>query len=131
MFGMEPVFERVWRGTRKGCYERYMFSANEVYTYEEWNRRYNNDEDGNCDTIRPIPPRTMFKFYGNYFCGLTGGKPYAIVERVDPETGECPEGLEPCSNKTSAENTVCYPPEEHATSCPITDLKIIEVDQAA
>ena len=119
---MQPVFERIWRGTRKGCYERYLFSNNEVYTYEEWSRRIDTGEDDYCDTVYPIPAQSQFRFYGKFFCGLPGGKPFALVNRVDPETGECPDEYEPCSRNTSDENTVCYLPEDHPTSCPITDL---------
>ena len=36
-FGLVSVFERVWRGTRKGCYETYVFSDEpKVITYETW-----------------------------------------------------------------------------------------------
>ena len=54
MFGMESIFERVWRGTMKGCYERYLFGQNEVLTYDQWNRQSHDDE--RCDTIYPIAP---------------------------------------------------------------------------
>ena len=121
---MEPVFERMWKGTRHGCYKRYMFSSNKVLEYYEWKKHKRNKEA--CNNIDPIPPQSQFKFYGKFFCGLPGGKPFALVSRVDPETGECPDEYEPCSRNTSDENTVCYLPEDHPTSCPITDLQIVE-----
>ena len=61
---MEPVFERTWRGTRKGCYERYLFYSNEVIEYEEWDRRYGNRDNRYCDRVRAIPPRNQVKFFG-------------------------------------------------------------------
>ena len=63
---MEPVFERTWRGTRKGCYERYLFYSNEVIEYNEWDRRYGNRENHYCDAIRAILPRNQVKFLGSF-----------------------------------------------------------------
>ena len=36
LFGMQPVFERLWRGTKKGCYEYHYIGDDEVLTYGEW-----------------------------------------------------------------------------------------------
>ena len=43
---------------------------------------------------------------------------------LDPETEKCHVGYEPCSNKTSKKNTICYPPSEvnGADVCPLTEL---------
>ena len=43
--------------------------------------------------------------------------------RVDNETLQCPTGTTPCSNATSPDNTLCYPPNELTSSCPITEIK--------
>ena len=122
MFGMESIFERVWRGTKKGCNNYYG-----VIPYDQWR---SNDDDDYCDVIYPISPMSQLKFYGKFFCGATGGRNFAEVKRVLPETDRCPDGTEPCSTNTSPSNTVCYPPEDHPTSCPITDIKIIDEDRA-
>ena len=39
---------------------------------------------------------------------------------------ECPSGTSACSQNTSPENTVCYPLEEHADACPITEIKFVQ-----
>ena len=37
--------------------------------------------------------------------------------------------MSPCSRATSPENTICYPPSDHA-NCPITDIKIVDEFEA-
>ena len=45
--------------------------------------------------------------------------------------GSCPENTVPCSDSTSAENTVCYSTEDkEAKLCPIKELKLMEKAQA-
>ena len=64
------------------------------------------------------------QFYGKYICARRGGKPFYTEDiRLDPENFTCSEKR--CSQTTSNDNTVCYPEEDHATSCPITDIKIL------
>lgn len=58
--------------------------------------------------------------FGYYICGKKDGKSFVSVDRPDMEN-TCPGLTEPCSNSTSPENTVCYPPEDHKTECPVTE----------
>ena len=52
------------------------------------------------------------------------------VDRVE-KNGKCPQGTQACSMNANAENTVCYPQSEHATSCPITYINILGQNDAA
>ena len=63
---------------------------------------------------------------GLRICGKRGGKSFAGVTRPDAATGACPEGTTACAASDSPENAVCYPPAEHATSCPITSLLVVD-----
>ena len=54
-------------------------------------------------------------------CGSKSGEPFLNVTRPDPTTLNCPAGTVACSTKTSADNTICYPPDE-LEKCPITDM---------
>jgi len=56
-------------------------------------------------------------------CGIRGGSPYVNVTRVNLKTRECPTGLFPCSDATSADHTVCYRKEMLNSSCPLTEIK--------
>ena len=58
-------------------------------------------------------------------CAIRGGDPFVSVVRPEgiEEDGKCPEGTKPCTERTSAENTVCYPEEEHQLKCPILKIK--------
>lgn len=80
------------------------------------------DHDKTCDSISSIPAETINSINGTYICAKKGGKSFLDVTRVHPVTKRCPTGTTPCSWKTSPENTVCYRPEDHATSCPITGV---------
>ena len=78
-----------------------------------------------CDLkIEPQAPVSMTNTNGFTICGQRGGQPYKNVTRVDPISKMCPDGTVACSDITSAENTICYPPELIETSCPITDIFI-------
>ena len=51
---------------------------------------------------------------------------YLTATRVDPATGKCPGVYEPCSTKTSTENTICYHPADPLEmNCPITFVDFI------
>ena len=41
------------------------------------------------------------------------------------QSGSCPEDTTPCIESASSKNKLCYPPSEHESSCPITDVNII------
>ena len=78
-----------------------------------------------CDVkINPINAVVQDNTGGFTLCGLRGGLPYRNVTRVDPTTLACPSGTVPCSTNTSATNTVCYPSNQLATSCPINGIEI-------
>lgn len=78
-----------------------------------------------CDLEIPAQgPIRMINTNGFTICGQRGGQPYKNVTRVDPVSKVCPTGTVACSNLTSAENTICYPPALLETSCPITDIFI-------
>jgi len=70
-------------------------------------------------------PVVMGEFYGTRICGTRGGDPFVNVTRVE-QNGKCPKGTMACGRGQSPENTVCYPPEDLMTSCPITDIDIVE-----
>ncbi len=63
-------------------------------------------------------------------CGKVGGDPFVNVTRPNID-GDCPTNFEPCSKLTVANETLCYPPEELESSCPITDLQIVNKDQTS
>lgn len=50
------------------------------------------------------------------------------MTRVDPETGACPDGTTACTPITeeNKENAVCYPEAELETSCPITEILVVD-----
>ena len=82
-------------------------------------------------------PENFYQIYKNprpvfTICALGGGKPYSKIDRAD-ENGNCPQGTAPCSTKTSAFNTICYPQDQIAQSCPITEVifkkKVDRVDR--
>ena len=61
------------------------------------------------------------EYKNQYICALRGGKPFFnVTKAVD---GECPTNTKACSSMTTGMNTVCYPEEDHETSCPITDIQ--------
>ena len=60
----------------------------------------------------------IFGFGGSY------DYTYSNIPKADLVTGKCPDLLVPCSEHTSAQNTVCVRPLEKETMCPITDVKL-------
>ena len=127
------MFERTWGGTELGCnfpeidpLVGFTVPA-EVRTYTAWL----DDRDGRkecrpSEQIQPIPAVVQDELPGGfYICGTRGGDAFETVTRPDT-AGQCPENTEPCSTKTSPENTVCYPPEDHDAKCPITHIMIMK-----
>ena len=82
-----------------------------------------------CENVPAQSPVIMTQFKGVRICGKRGGLPFLNVTRVE-KNGKCPKGTKACGMLMSAENTVCYPQEEHASSCPITHIDIIEKNDA-
>ena len=54
---------------------------------------------------------------------------YENVQKADPQTGKCSELFVPCSEYTSALNTICVQPFERPLLCPITDVRIVAKDK--
>ena len=72
----------------------------------------------------------MTSLSGMTACGKRGGPNFVETVRVDPYTFECPQGLEPCSKFTNANDTVCMEPYKKEYECPIIDLFVIKDDTA-
>ena len=68
----------------------------------------------------------MNQFLGKRVCGTLGGDPFSNVTRPDASTLECPSGTKPCLDTTTANETVCYPPDDLESKCPITDIMIVD-----
>ena len=68
----------------------------------------------------------MNQFLGKRVCGTFGGDPFVNVTRPDASTMECPSGTTPCLATTIANETVCYPPDDLSSKCPITDIAIVD-----
>ena len=76
-----------------------------------------------------LSPVIQAQFKGVRVCGTRGGLPFVDAERVELN-GKCPHGTAACSMDTTAENTVCYPAEEHSTKCPITSINVMGENEA-
>ena len=112
---------RYWPGTYDVCIE------NEIYGGAI--SRF--DSDIGCETgvkVDAIPPVNMTSLSGMTACGRRGGPNFVETVRVDPYTLECPQGLEPCSEFTNANDTVCMEPYKKEYECPIIDLFVIKDD---
>lgn len=77
-----------------------------------------------CSYIWPKDPVLETTFYGNQICGKRGGDSYSDVVRPDINN-KCPNNTVACSNKTSAQNTICYPQIDLEAKCPVTSLKFV------
>ena len=121
--GTEEVFVRSWNGTERGCKVE-----NDTGVFAE--PRDTWKEKGNllaeCSEVKAVvaKPQGVVTGAGKRICGRRGGKPFESVVRPDVN-GNCPEGTEACSTKTSAENTVCYARSDKEDSCPITHMMIV------
>jgi len=115
--GQEPLFTYSWGGTERGCVTTSGFSR----IVKTWSST--SDEYCDQDIWRVRGFQTTL-INGLNICGVRGGLPWKDVKRPDYSTKKCPNGTLPCSNQTSEQNTVCYPPAQH-DQCPITDLKFV------
>ena len=68
----------------------------------------------------------MTRINGQIICGIRGGANYEQAIKPSFSSGLCPNGMAPCSNSTSIQNTFCYPEQELSTLCPITMLEIVD-----
>ena len=87
------------------------------------------DYNGECFLTEAAHPVIMGQFDGRRICGKRGGDAFKDVTRPGSD-GQCPEDTLPCSLKTSADNTVCYPKDDLDSSCPITDIDIVGSNEA-
>ena len=67
---------------------------------------------------------TSSRLQNKSICGKRAGQSYLFATQPDLNSGECPGVLIPCSQNTSAKNTICYHPEaEREEVCPITSIR--------
>ena len=59
---------------------------------------------------------------------MTGGLPFLNVTRPSFSTEQCPSGTVPCLTNTAPNETLCYPEDQLSESCPITDIKIVDLN---
>jgi len=130
----------MWYGLNAGCEHYNSWGANWVGSLMEHtpsnrnlqslrnsvvNNRNSGLETGDC--VRNVwskDPVAQSTYSFRQICGRRGGKNFIEVQRPDV-SGHCPNGTSPCSTKTTPENTVCYPLEDHESSCPITQIKFV------
>ena len=123
--GTEEVFYKPWYGTSLYC-----VCSRLTWTYHSEGYCLRSDDNyRDCMELPALSPVMQAQFNGVRICGTRGGLPFMDVTRVGKD-GKCPKGTTACSAKTSAENTVCYPPAEHATSCPITSIDVVSGSEA-
>ena len=87
--------------------------------------------DGNmkangCTNVQSWPLIWQSQLLGKRTCGTLGGDSFANVTRPDADTLACPENTAPCLTTTPANETLCYPAEELASKCPITDIQLVD-----
>ena len=94
------------KGEESACEDR---EVETVYTESEvW---FCEKDENKHRFIEPLEAITMKKINGKIICGKRDGLPFTDVLRPDFRTGICPNETTPCSNRTSINNTVCYPKE--------------------
>lgn len=132
--GSQPILTRKWQGMYASCD---CLSAFDPYSEESANYNFNsyvacNDTQiqNGCSDVKAWPEMYQSILNGAsssqvMVCGKTGGTPFQNVTRPNVD-GVCPNSYEACSTVTSAENTVCYPSNVISTSCPITDIQIVD-----
>ena len=134
------MFYREWLGTYDGCEMlpvlQRILETGPVITKEEYRRivlKGDPNESDSYSSCKILPKDTVYQnelVPGKFICGIRGGLDFLDVQRVDPITKACPKGTDPCSGKTSPENTICYPKDQHDDFCPIIDIKIVTMEEA-
>ena len=126
------VFTRPWYGTVMACDCLDSCSTSE-YVGDTWCFEMLLDEScdsdkikGGCFNNEPYPLIWQNQFLGKRVCGTLGGDPFLNVTRPDASTLACPSGTKPCLDTTIANETVCYPPDDLASKCPITDIMLVD-----
>ena len=113
------MFSRTWKGTKPGC-----LYSDQVDLPDTRSRVSDEIDLEKCEYITPLDPVEQTKVHGVNICGKREdldkfGFSYENSKRVNTKTRKCVPSRDPCSNATSIENTICYPPEAHSI-CPIT-----------
>ena len=119
------MFNAKWAGMEEGCYVDTLNVTLDPYIATKTNYTITYKDNpwyANCTKIEAIAPIDQVNPFNRTVCGKRGGLSFKEVVRPDPKTLQCPNGTEPCSNGTDAHSTVCYPPDQHNTSCPINDM---------
>ena len=86
-------------------------------------------------TVSALPAQTIQAIDGVNIClerdEFFSRKAYTYTDfqKADATTGACPELFIPCSELTSAANTVCVAPAEKPFLCPITDVRVVAKDR--
>ena len=99
---------------------------NWCYQMMQYQQCDDNMKGAGCSSVEPFPLVWQSQFDGKRICGTTGGNPFYNVTRPDAQTLACPDGTEPCLTTTPANETLCYPSADLESSCPITDIQIVD-----
>lgn len=108
----------------------YYMEQYRCYTLNVGRRCDYNETRYGCDSFRRAPPMPMHKHGLKTICGKRSGVPFANIVRADHDN-KCPVDHIPCSEKTTAENTICYPKSETNYECPITDIRFVLTTEKA
>ena len=81
----EPVFEKIWSGTREGCYQLDVGSGGKDGKIKHgMGKVMIVEEMPGCGTIvNPVPSVKMTKFNGKIICGKRGGATFENLVRPD------------------------------------------------
>lgn len=77
----------------------------------------------NCEVVKGFDAIDVNSFKGSMLCGVRGGEPFVSAIRPSPLNHTCPEGTVPCSKNTKPEKTICYPPDQVETKCPLIEIR--------
>ena len=106
----EYILERMFYGAGVACdcigiWSSKIHGDNQMNVGEVCDR---NQTRAGCRDALPMAPFAMHSFGNKMICGRRGGTPFINATRPDPVSKLCPIGTSPCSNFTSADNTICY-----------------------
>ena len=123
--GTESIWERVWYGMKAGCssYSTAWITSNKKVTSGDV---CSTDDDGDYVGVNVNPFFAVYQdiFFDVRICGKTGGQNFLNWIRPDM-SNTCPDGTQPCSPHTTAENTIC---QSDLSQCPIIDIKVVSTD---
>lgn len=137
--GYEPLFTRIWFGTKASCDCLTVTGMVNATTVTDWSLKFVTDAvctseqtTAGCSNVTAWPAMYQNIFKASIlsvdsdfiFCGKLGGTPFQNVTRPNIG-GECPTGTSPCIPYTKVDEMLCYPDADHATSCAITEITFI------